>query len=318
MQRILFVPIAMAVILSAQFRSQEYRARVVLSDGTPLRTTPSIIPEHFGMCQIVDIFGNGNLGYVVPSRPITSGEQTPDDCAVVIRLSGYKTLHVTLHEGSVVTLERIGDSGDSTVSLTEMAAPDKARRAYGKGLDAMTDKKWDSARQNFQKAVDLYPKYAAAWTGLGILLQQESKNEEARAMFEKAIDADPKYSKPYVELALLSMSEGKVSEVLPIAERASKARAAESPQMSYLCAEAQFQLQQMDAAERSARRAVDLDSEHQFPRAEYLLGKILAAKGDTAGAEKAWKSYLKHSPDAKNKAEVEQNLEKLEAAPAGK
>ncbi len=312
------VAIATAVALSAQYVRQEYHAKVVLSDGTPLRTTPSIVPEHYGFCRIGDIFGNGNLSYVVPSLPITSGEQTPDDCQVTIRLTGYKTQHVTLHDGLIVTLQRIGDSGDSTVSLTEMAAPDKAKRAFGKGLDAMTAKKWDAARQNFQKAVDLYPKYAAAWTGLGILLRQESKTDEARAMFEKAIDADPKYPKPYTELAMMAELEGKQSEVIAIADRAAKARVPESARLSYVCAAAQFQLGHMDAAEQAARRAVDLDSEHQLPRAELLLGKILAVKGDAPGAVRAWKDYLKHSPDAPDRAEVEQNIEKLEAGSTGK
>jgi TolA-binding protein len=63
------------------------------------------------------------------------------------------------------------------------------------------------------------------------------------------------------------------------------------------------------------RRAIALDTGHEIPRAERVLGTILAAKGDRAGAIEHFKAYLKIFPKATDAADVKQCVAELEAGP---
>lgn len=71
----------------------------------------------------------------------------------------------------------------------------------------------------------------------------------------------------------------------------------------------------MDDAERSARRAVEIDVENQVPRAEYLLGIILASKGQNKEAVEHLQKYLQRDPKAPDKATVRDSIDHLSSTP---
>src|SRR5438270_13902538 len=57
--------------------------------------------------------------------------------------------------------------GTFTVSVTSLAAPDKAKKALEKGVQEERKGKWESARDYFTSAIKMYPRYALAWLALG-------------------------------------------------------------------------------------------------------------------------------------------------------
>jgi tetratricopeptide (TPR) repeat protein len=79
---------------------------------------------------------------------------------------------------------------------------------------------------------------------------------------------------------------------------------------------ASFNLKQLDAAEKSARQTIELDPNHELPRAEHLLGTVLAAKGDRRGAIEHLRKYLEIAPKSTDAAEVKQRIAELERGPA--
>jgi len=136
-------------------------------------------------------------------------------------------------------------------------------------------------------------------------------SKEARSALEKAIGIDPKYLKPYAQLARLDLAEKRPEDADAITTRAMEMRPTEFPTIYFYHAVANFNLKRLDIAEASARKAVELDSEHELPRAEYLLGSVLAARGDRAGAVDHWNKYLKLLPKAPDAPEVRQRIADL-------
>lgn len=51
---------------------------------------------------------------------------------------------------------------------------------------------WKEAIYRWEKAVELDPRYAAAYNNLGIGYEQEGLLDKARAAYEKALELDPK------------------------------------------------------------------------------------------------------------------------------
>jgi tetratricopeptide (TPR) repeat protein len=291
-----------------------YRTTIAVEEGTPLSNTPQIIVGYgLGMrpaCRIIDQFGNGSVTYITGRY---FGDSDADVCPVTISLSGYRSVNATLRNNTVIVLKRAGgDHEGSTVSLNAVRAPENAKKAYGKGLEAASSKKWPKAQAELEKAVAIYPEYSSAWSALGDVYLQQNMATEGRNAIERALKIDPKYFKPYLQLARLDLAEKRVEDAAEISSRAIELKSTEFPGIYFYNAVANFNLKRFDAAENSARRCVELDSEHELPRAELLLGSVLAAKGDRAGALQHLNKYVALSPKAPDVEEVKQRIAKMQ------
>jgi tetratricopeptide (TPR) repeat protein len=263
-------------------------------------------------CVILNIFGNGSVQYVVNLRSRPYDPATADVCEVSIRMKGYRAMNATLRNDATIVLKRVGLHEGSTVTATSLNAPEPARKAYGKGVNAMTDEKWAAAQKNFEKAVEIDPDYAQAWSALGEVLKEQSKGTEARAAMEKAVQADPKYIKPYIQLAQLDLQEKRTEDAAAIAGKGVALNPQEFPDLYFLYAAANFNLKHFDLAEANARRAIDLDKDHEVPRAEVLLGTVLIAKGDRSGALEHFRKYLEIVPKAQDADQIKRAIAQLE------
>jgi len=297
--------------------AETFHATIVTEDGTPLPTEPQVIPalsqNLVQECVILTIFGNGSVQYAVNYRSRPYDPATIDVCTVTIRMKGYRTMQATMRNDATIVLKRIGLHEGSTVSATALNAPEPAKKAYGKGVGAMTDEKWAAAQKNFEKAVEIYPEYAAAWSDLGQVLKEQSKPTEARAAWEKAVQADPKYIKPYIQLTMLDLEEKRTEDAAAIAARAVALNPLEFPELYFFYAMANFNLKHFDLAEANARRAIDVDSDHEVPRAQLLLASVLVAKGNRSEALQHFRKYLEIVPKAPDAAQVKRAIEQLEA-----
>jgi tetratricopeptide (TPR) repeat protein len=297
--------------------AQTYHAIITTEDGSPLPTSPQIIPSLSDRlvqeCVIVNIFGNGSEQYAVNLRSRPYDPSTADMCDVSIRLKGYRPMQVTLRNDATVVLKRMGLHEGSTVSASALHAPEPAKKAYGKGVNAMNDEKWPAAQKNFEKAVEIDPDYAQAWSDLGEVLQKQAKPTEARAAWEKAVEADPKYIKPYIQLTMLDLEEKKPQDAVAIGGKAVAMNPLEFPQLYFYYAAANYNLKHLDVAEVNARRATELDNAHEIPRAELLLASVLIAKGDRSGGLQHFRKYLEIVPKAPDAEQVKRAIAQLEA-----
>jgi tetratricopeptide (TPR) repeat protein len=75
---------------------------------------------------------------------------------------------------------------------------------------------------------------------------------------------------------------------------------------------ANFNLGNLDAAEKSAREAERIDARHQFPRAWRLLATILTARREYGEAAGQLREYLKLAPLAPDADLVRGELARLE------
>jgi tetratricopeptide (TPR) repeat protein len=272
--------------------------------------------------------GGGMGGGMAGMNRSSMGERDLTGCELRAVLPGYRSEVINLanhrsmddpNVGTII-LHRMGNVEGTTISATSLQAPKDAKKAFDKGKDALKKGKSEDAEKNFQKAVEIYPKYAVAWYELG-QLQQNAKNfEEARKSYAQALAADGKYVSPYLQLSLIAAQEKKWEEVVDATNRAVKLDAFDFPQAYFYNSVANYNLRRMDAAEKSAREAQKLDTEHRYPQVNHLLGVILAEKRDYSGAADQMRSYLKFAPGAQDASSVRTQLTELEklATPTAK
>jgi len=252
------------------------------------------------------------------STGLTERQRT--NCDIRVELTGYRSQSISLvnrramddpNVGTIV-LHRTGQSEGTMVSLTDLAAPNSARKAYEKGVQLVKKNQLREAQASFAKAVAEYPRYASAWTALGSAAADNGDAATARHAFEQAISADPKYVLPYVQLSQLEVGARQWKAALETSEKAFQLDSFSYPQAYFYNAVAHFNLHEIDAAEQSARRAQSLDTAHQYPQISHLMGAILAERRDYPAAAAEMRDYLKRAPDAADAALTRSQLEQLE------
>jgi VWFA-related protein len=197
--------------------------------------------------------------------------------------------------------------------LVQAQTPPKAARdAFEKAAKAAQNKKTDEALRNYQKAVALDPDYAEAWCELGKLQVVQNQLDAARSSLAAAIKANADYVEPYKSLVVLENKAKNWKELVNVTDRLLKLDPAGNWQAYFFNAVGNFNIQNFEAAEKSAREVERLDTQHRFPTTWQLLGGVLARRGDFAGAAEQYGEYLKWKPDGPDSDAMRAKLADME------
>ena len=213
-----------------------------------------------------------------------------------------------------IILHRMAKVDGFTISVVSALAPKDARKAYEKGREDEAKNKLDDAQKNFEKAVAVYPQYSSAWFELGRIDEQGNHIEEARKAYHQAIAAEPKFILPHEQLSWLALREAKWQELVETTDQWLLLDSLNSPDAYYLSSIGNLQTQHFDIAEKNAQAAVRMDPGKKNMRARYVLGLALAQKHEFTASAEAIKSYLDATPDAKDRATAQKQLEQIQEA----
>lgn len=263
--------------------------------------------------------GGGSAG-----RTTTATERMLQNCELRGKLTGYRSQSIMLAGRRVmddpnvgtILLHKEGPSEGNMVSATSLNAPKSAQRLYDKGVELAKKEKFGDAIASFQKAIEAYPAYAAAWTELGRVMVAGGQIAEGRFAFESAIKLDPKFVNPYLELSLVAYTAQQWPELSGLTARAMRLDPFDFPQLFLLNGVAHYELRETDAAERSVKEAERLDTQHRFPETAHLHGLIFAQRGEYATACDLLRTYLKTVPNADDAGTVRGQLAQYEKARA--
>jgi len=284
------------------------RLRAVLEDGGP----PGRIPVVHDSCGIAPMGADG-------VALVSGSNENP--CRVSISLDGFQTVRMDVQgTGHVVqvVLRRVGAEGDGlpsgSVNVAMLKIPVAAHKAYAAGEAAMGLQQWATAANLFGDAVRIDPAHALAWDELGAAFEALGKTQDAKTAYEKALRADPAFGRPCVHLAGIALEERRPADAADFTARSIRASGAPSPRAWFYDAVANFALDRQEKAESSARRTIATDDAHLFPRAEFILGTILAKKGDSEGATAHLRNFLKAESQGAFADTARQRLSEMEAA----
>ena len=258
------------------------------------------------------------------------------NCELRVSASGFYSRSLSLMEvdtfGSnidvgVVVVRRATKVEGTTLSAIPYKAPKDARRAYEKGLDSEKHGKLAAARKYFETAVEIYPGFVSAWFRLGSVLQKENEKDEARKAYTQATTLDSRFLPPYLFLASLAYEAGNWTEVLKLTGHIFDLDPLNQtnitgyvldldplnyPEAYFYNSIANYKLNNIEEAEKSALKAEKLDLRTHFPQLHLLLAQIFARKNNYPRAIEEIQAYLALVPDAKDADQQREQLAKLE------
>jgi tetratricopeptide (TPR) repeat protein len=266
----------------------------------------------------VDMSGSFRAGPMGAAGSMREGELR--DCDLRAELPGFRSDIVYLNgrhgmenpEMGTIVLHRLANVEGFTISATSMLAPAEARKAFEKGLANVRKRKLDEARKDFDKATGIYPKYASAWFELGMIEEQSHHADRARTAYTHALAADSKYINPYLRLCVMSYEEQKWQELADSSSHIMQLNPYDFLSAQYLNAVANLELNNLSAAEKSAREVITRDIAHKQPKVHYLLGLVLVRQRRFTEAAESLRAYLANVSDPTQVAEVRREIEEVE------
>ena len=195
-----------------------------------------------------------------------------------------------------------------TIITGDAGVPSKAGPGWKAAMKAVDERNLPEAAVQLTAAVAAAPKFALGWHALGVVQENVGKMAEARDAYQHAVEADPKMFAAYVLLTRLSLKAKDWDGAAKTADSLIKADSKKTYTEIYLHqAVARYQLKDLDGAAASAQEAIKL----KVSRAEYVLGRILEAKGDAAGAREHMSKYLEEDKSAPDADAIRKHIENI-------
>jgi hypothetical protein len=265
----------------------------------------------------------------IPRRELTN-------CELRVSASGFHSRVISLMDVDnfgasidvgVIVVQRGAKPEGMTVSAIPYKAPKDARKAYERGLQAERNGKLADAHKYFETAVEIYPGFTNAWFQFGTVLQKENQKDEARKAYTQATTLDTKFLPPYLFLASMAFEAENWTEVLKLTGHLLDLNPLDQADVTgyildldplnyaeayFYNAFANYRLNKIEAAEKSALKAERVDLRTHFPQLHLLLAEIFARKNNYAGAIAEIETYLALDPHAKDADQQREQLAKLE------
>ncbi len=268
-----------------------------------------------------------NIGYAGNEGRFTIDRDAMGEapgCEIRAHLAGYRSQNVPLPAASetedvslgVLILRPRGkdDAQARSSKNAELLNIKNARKAFEAGLDFAASGKLRDAELSFRDTVTFFVWASPAWFCVGLMEQREGDPVAAKKAFKDAIGIDSGWLLPYVYVLPIEVARQEWQEALQDSDKVIHADALAYPAAYAANAWANMNLHNVDAAEKSAREAIRLDTEGRYPDMEYVLGLLSIDKVDPAGAKQHMEAYLKLAPQGANANAAREQLKQLAGA----
>jgi Tfp pilus assembly protein PilF len=195
-------------------------------------------------------------------------------------------------------------SGADTISVRELAIPQKAQDRYYDAQEKLARHDPDGARKKLEEALEVAPEYSAAWNALGVI------SDDPEPLFRRAIETDPDNLDAVLNLGGLLLKSGHAEEALGYHQRVAfelpgDATAQAQPGMNF------YQLGRLAEAERALLAAKRIDPEH-YTLPQLFLAEIYARRGEKDRAAVEIRELLARGPAEPLAATLRSTLAKLQ------
>ena len=204
-----------------------------------------------------------------------------------------------------------GSTGGATVSVAQMKVPEKARKLFVKAEEALHKQKLAQARDEVEKALQVFPNYAQALTLRGILDLQDNNVDQARADLENAIKADSSYGMGYIVLGAAYNVMKRFDDSVRALERGITLMPA-SWQARFELSKALLGKGQFEAALRQVNKAAEL-APYNYAAIHLVRAHALLGLKDYGHAVTELEQFVGSDPGSADSARARETLNQVRA-----
>ncbi len=172
--------------------------------------------------------------------------------------------------------------------------PKSSRACLMLALADHKNHRYEAAKPNFEKAMELDPHDRAVWSFYGWCLYNLGRADEARGMFEKFLKAQPDYADAHFAIGLLDFEADQIADATTRFQTAIRLSAAAKSRSEEAKARARLadvfvRQEKLEQAKQELEKAVKLNP--NLYGAFFKLSRVRLRLGDKEGAEQARRMY---------------------------
>ena len=240
---------------------------------------------------VADLFGvpAGTYRLVVSGRGFADVEAGE----VSVGLLDTESIEVTVSRAA----KRADETELSTVStsVAGLKIPKQAAKEFDQANEQMGKRNWRAVIAALQKAIAIYPQYAAAYNNLGVAYARLGDRKREGEAFHQAISVDDHFAPAYVNLARMSIAMNAFSQ----AETDLKTAAALNPADGVtliLLAHAEYMNQQFDEAIANCREVHAMMRGMPHAWAHWVAAFAYEQKKQIAEAGAEFQTFVNENP----------------------
>jgi tetratricopeptide (TPR) repeat protein len=175
-------------------------------------------------------------------------------------------------------------------------APYSARAHDNLGLAYINRREYERAIAEFNRTIELQPRYYLAYYNAGVVYQIQNNLDFARSSYEACLRINPQYFRAYYNLGILFKKAGELDQAISNYEKAISL----DPRHPFVynnLGVAFTEKGEIDKAEFVFKKATELDP--GFIKAYFNLGNLYYRRGRHNLAAEAYRTVLKLQPDYK-------------------
>lgn len=241
------------------------RLRVVLMNGSGSTPVSESFTNEEGRAEFTHI-PVGMYHVIVIGEGIEDGDSGMFE---VDRRKTSQDLFVSVHSSATSSTPSAG--GPVSVAAVDLKLPANARKEFDHASKAIADQDWPKALQRLNRAIALYPQYAAAYNNLGVVYGRTNDPKREREALEKAVSLDDHFLAASVNLAKLCLREHNSAQAEKLLENSLQVETASAETLTLL-AEAQLLSGHFDEAITTAHNV------HSMPHQNFAVVHYIAAR----------------------------------------
>jgi Flp pilus assembly protein TadD len=241
---------------------------------------------------------------------VVSGEGLPETTSSVFEVDPGRA-----SQSVYVRVERRRDetraSSASTVAVADLNIPEAAAREFDKATRLLARNNFEKAIHLLRKALQIYPKYAAAYNNLGVAYARLGQPAEERAALLKAVEVNDHFAAAYANLGRMAIKEGNFADAERWLSQASAAEPRDS-QVLVMLANVELLNQNYDDALATCRR-IHIAESDPHALAHYIAARALEGKNRPADAVRELETFLKEDPSGVRADEARKEIAQMQA-----
>lgn len=195
-------------------------------------------------------------------------------------------------------------------SAAALRIPADARKSFDSGSEAWQKNDYAKAAEYYQKAIDSYPQYDAAYNNLGVAFIKLNQPDRAWDAFEQAVQLNDKNADAERNFARLLLRKGQYSKAEDLLNKSLVVEPSD-PSGLTLVALAELEAGEYDAALRNAQKVHRLPHQN-YVVCHYIAGEALERKQQLSDARAEYQLYLQELPDGPEAGAVRAALARID------
>jgi Flp pilus assembly protein TadD len=240
------------------------------------------------------------------------------DYTVIVDASGYKSAQKDVsvpmgmkYEVDIYLRAESATENNTGIPGRPLLAP-KAKEAFEKGLQALSEDKLDEAEKHIDEAMKLAPGHPDVLYVQGVLYLRRRNWTQAESTLEKATEVDPSLARAFAALGMALSNQGKYEAAIAPLEKSLQLDPTGTWETHWALAKAYYHHAQFGEALKTSQQALS-ESKGKAPEIELLVAQSLTAVGRYEDSARALREFLKNHGDRSEAATARRYLERLTA-----